>query len=72
MVVFVNCQHKGSHADPIVLRTAQFFSSVVHCVELADLVRISNLLEQSLDGVSVSGKLEVVFSDAQFCESCRE
>lgn len=44
----------------------ELFSTVVHCVELSNLVAETNTLEEDLDFVSGSGELEIVFSYTEF------
>jgi len=47
----------------------QLFGSVVHCVELSDLVTEADTLKEDFDFIAGTGELEIVLADAQLSES---
>lgn len=64
--------HESPHAHHVVLRLANFFGLVVHSVELADFVGVTDGFEEGLDRCSVAWHLEVGLLNAQLRKGRRE
>jgi len=57
--------HHSAHANLVVGRLADVFSTVVNRVELSELVAVADSLEQRLNLLTGTHLLEVVLTDAQ-------
>ena len=55
----LNGRHESTHADTIVLRSANFLGLVEHGVEFSDLVAVANSFKELLNAGSVAWCLEV-------------
>lgn len=65
-------RHEGTHANHVVLRSADFFGLVVHGIELSDLVTVADSLKKLLDASSVTRNLKVGLLYSELCERIRE
>ena len=57
--------HHSAHANLVVGRLADVFSTVVNRVELSELVAVADSLEQRLNLLTGAHLLEVVLTDSQ-------
>jgi len=71
-VQHLDCRHESPHAHHVILGLANFFGLVVHGVEFADFVGVTDGFEEGLDGGSVAWHLEVRLLDAQLRKGRRE
>ena len=61
---FRDCALEVSHTDPVISAARDLLGSIIHGVELTNLVGVANLLEQRSDLLSRSQISEVVLRNA--------
>jgi hypothetical protein len=71
---FIDGLHESSYADHVITKGLlviwhHFFSSIIHSIELSNLIGETNVSEKSLNLISRSWKLKVILCDSHLCES---